>query len=147
MTTAEACQLILEASVMGRGGEIYVLDMGEPVKIRYLAEQMIRLSGKRPDEDIEIVYTGLRPGEKLFEQLFHAEECLSDTGHDKILLAQSRKVDWGTLAISLDRLERACNEYREDEIVRLVQELVPERGSAGTLEDRSVLPADAVGHA
>jgi FlaA1/EpsC-like NDP-sugar epimerase len=147
MTTAEACQLILEASVMGRGGEIYVLDMGEPVKIRYLAEQMIRLSGKRPGEDIEIVYSGLRPGEKLFEQLFHVEESLTDTGHDKILLAQSRKVNWAMLNASLDRIERACDEYREDDILALVQELVPERGSEGTPASLPTAPADAVGHA
>ena len=72
MTISEASQLIMQAAVLGSGGEIYVLDMGEPVKITYLAEQLIRLSGKEPGRDIQIVYTGLRPGEKLFEELFSA---------------------------------------------------------------------------
>ena len=74
MTIPEACQLILQAGVLGHGGEIFALDMGEPVKISYLAEQMVRLANKTPGRDIAIVYTGLRPGEKLFEELFHAQE-------------------------------------------------------------------------
>jgi FlaA1/EpsC-like NDP-sugar epimerase len=91
MTIPEACQLILQAESMGSGGEIYVLDMGEPVSISYLAEQMIRLSGNEPGKDIEIVYTGLRPGEKLFEELFHEKERLVGTQHEKIFLAQTSK--------------------------------------------------------
>ena len=74
MTIPEACQLILQAAVLGQGGEIFALDMGEPVRISYLAEQMIRLAGKQPEADIAIIYTGLRPGEKLFEELFHPHE-------------------------------------------------------------------------
>src|SRR5207253_621790 len=93
MTIPEASQLILQASVIGRGGEIYVLDMGEPIKISYLAEQLIRLSGRRPGEEIEIVYTGLRPGEKLFEELFHDSEKFGRTSHPKILLANCRRVE------------------------------------------------------
>jgi len=132
MTTSEASQLILQASVMGGGGEIYVLDMGEPIKIRYLAEQMIRLSGKRPDEDIEIVYTGLRPGERLFEQLFHPHEQLTDTGHDKILLAHSRQADWKRLGQVLGKLEKACEVYDDEQIERLIEEtLIGERVPAG----------------
>ncbi len=96
MTIPEASQLILQASVMGDGGEIFVLDMGEPIKISYLAEQMIRLSGKVPGEDIDIVYTGLRPGEKLYEELFHEKEALQSTPHRKILLARYRTFDWET---------------------------------------------------
>ncbi|HEY6941225.1 nucleoside-diphosphate sugar epimerase/dehydratase, partial [Dokdonella sp.] len=79
MTIPEACQLILQAAVLGQGGEIFALDMGEPVKIRDLAEQMIRLAGKHEGSDIAIVYTGLRPGEKLFEELFHPQERYTDT--------------------------------------------------------------------
>ncbi len=133
MTTSEATQLIMQAGVMGQGGEIYVLDMGEPILIAYLAEQMIRLSGKRPGDDIEIVYTGLRPGEKLYEELFHAEENLTDTGHDKILLAHSRKVDWGTVNGIIARLEQACETYDEVRITRLVRELVPEHRSGAVV--------------
>ncbi len=88
MTIPEACQLIMQAAAIGEGGEIFVLDMGEPVKIRYLAEQMILLSGKRPGEDIEIEYIGLRPGEKLYEELFYASEDLAPTLHPKIRVAR-----------------------------------------------------------
>ncbi len=93
MTISEACQLILQACSMGAGGEIFVLNMGEPVKIDYLARQMIRLAGKVPDEDIEVRYTGLRPGEKLAEELFHPEERLAPTAYEKILLAEGRALD------------------------------------------------------
>src|SRR5699024_4686572 len=88
MTIAEAGQLILQAGVLGRGGEVFVLDMGEPVRIGFLAEQLIRLAGKEPGRDVEIVYTGLRPGEKLFEELFHENESYATTAHEKIFLSQ-----------------------------------------------------------
>ena len=88
MTIAEAGQLILQAGVLGRGGEVFVLDMGEPVRISFLAEQLIRLAGKEPGRDVEIVYTGLRPGEKLFEELFHEDESYATTAHEKIFLSQ-----------------------------------------------------------
>ena len=126
MTIPEACQLIMQAAVIGSGGEIFVLDMGEPVKIRYLAEQMIRLAGKEPGEDIEIVYTGLRPGEKLFEELFHDQEALTGTAHEKILLARYREVEWGNLTGALDEMERACSGYGEKRLKELLGELVPE---------------------
>lgn len=126
MTIPEACQLILQAGVMGKGGEIFVLDMGEPVKIAYLAEQMIRLSGKIPGEDIEIVYTGLRPGEKLYEELFHESEALESTSHEKILLAQHRSVDKDWLSALLDELVLACTDYDEARLRKLVLDLVPE---------------------
>jgi FlaA1/EpsC-like NDP-sugar epimerase len=88
MTIPEACQLIMQAAVIGRGGETFVLDMGEPVKIRYLAEQMIRLSGREPGRDIAIIYTGLRPGEKLYEELFYDSEEFGPTPHPKIRVAR-----------------------------------------------------------
>ncbi len=126
MTIPEACQLIMQSAVLGKGGEIFVLNMGEPVKIRYLAEQMIRLSGKIPGEDIKITYTGLRPGEKLYEELFHKQEGLSETGHEKIFLAQSREVAWDYLNEVIDTMERSCQEYDDAQCVLLLKKLVPE---------------------
>jgi FlaA1/EpsC-like NDP-sugar epimerase len=126
MTIPEAAQLIMQAAVMGQGGEIFVLDMGEPVRIGYLAEQMIRLSGKTPGEDIEIAYTGLRPGEKLYEELFYAQEEYKPTGHDKILLAQSVEVEWGALTANVRAIEEAVEQYDEGEVHRLLEQIVPE---------------------
>lgn len=142
MTIPEACQLILQAGAMGRGGEIFVLDMGEPVKITYLAEQMIRLAGREPGKDIEIVYTGLRPGEKLFEELFHEKE-LSGTAHQKILLAQARPVDWEHLQQRMQRLEDACNAYDEPAIMALIRELVPEMQKPAQTQSANVIPFEA----
>ncbi len=88
MTIPEACQLIMQAAAIGRGGEIFVLDMGEPIAIADLADQMIRLSGKLPGEDIAIEYVGLRPGEKLYEELFYESEDLAETAHPKIRVAR-----------------------------------------------------------
>lgn len=126
MTIPEACQLILQALAIGQGGEIFVLDMGEPVKIQFLAEQMIRLAGKKPGEDIEIRYTGLRPGEKLFEELFHPSEALAVTAHEKIFLAKARSFDSIWFNGILDAMEKACEAYREVELRSLLLELVPE---------------------
>jgi FlaA1/EpsC-like NDP-sugar epimerase len=88
MTIPEACSLVLEAGAMGEGGEIYVFDMGSPVKIRDLAENMIRLAGLRPYLDINIVYSGLRPGEKLYEELLSDSETTIPTRHPKIMIAK-----------------------------------------------------------
>ncbi len=130
MTIPEACLLIMQASALGDGGEIFVLDMGEPVRIRYLAEQMIRLSGRVPGEDIEIVYTGLREGEKLYEELFHPREKLVETGHDKLLLARSRVTDWERLERGLDALEQAVAADDEKALLALLEQWVPERHPA-----------------
>ena len=126
MTMAEACQLILQASVAGSGQAIYVLNMGEPVKISDLAEQMIRLAGLRTDKDIRIEFTGLRPGEKLKEELFHDLESLSPTGFEKLLLADRREVDRETVLDGCRQLADACNDYDYQTIVRVMQRLVPE---------------------
>jgi FlaA1/EpsC-like NDP-sugar epimerase len=88
MTVSEASQLVLQAASMGAGGEIFVLDMGEPIRVTTLAEQLIKLSGLRPNEDIEIVYTGIRPGEKLFEEIALREEAASKTRHSKIYIGK-----------------------------------------------------------
>ncbi len=126
MTIPEACQLILQAGAMGQGGEIFVLDMGKPVKINYLAEQMIRLSGKVPDKDIKIIYTKLRPGEKLHEELFHTDEKLDKTTHTKILLADHRSNLMEPLIDSLTQITDACDNYAEEDIKRMLKCLVPE---------------------
>ena len=126
MTIPEACQLILQAESMGGGGEIYVLDMGEPVSITYLAEQMIRLSGNEPGKDIEIVYTGLRPGEKLFEELFHEKEQLKRTQHEKIFLANHRQIEWQLLDKTIRNMETACKSYDENVLFKGIATLVPE---------------------
>ena len=126
MTIPEACQLILQAEAMGNGSEIYVLDMGQPVSITYLAEQMIRLSGNEPGKDIEIVYTGLRPGEKLFEELFHEKEQLTGTQHEKIFLARHRQIEWELLERTIRELEAACMSYDEKALLEGIATLVPE---------------------
>lgn len=126
MTIPEACQLIMEAATHGRGGEIFVLDMGEPIKISYLADQMIRLSGKTPGEDIDIKYIGLRPGEKLYEELLHDKESLAATHHERILLARFREVNWPWLNGVMDQINTACAKYDEDELFNCLHLLVPE---------------------
>ena len=126
MTIPEACQLILQAMVNGHGGEIFVLDMGEPIKISYLAEQMIRLSGKEPGKDILIEYTGLRPGEKLYEELFHESEQLEQTEHEKLFKAKFRELDWHELTQTMRMLNSACSEHQDDELLILLRSLVPE---------------------
>jgi FlaA1/EpsC-like NDP-sugar epimerase len=145
MTIPEACQLILQAGAMGKGGEIFVLDMGDPIKITYLAEQMIRLSGKAPGHDIEIVYTGLRPGEKLFEELFHENEELGKTDHDKILLAKYRQVDWLQLEEAINEFDEACKIYDETGMKQLLDILVPEHKKSENEADNRVINFDKAG--
>ncbi|KTD16323.1 polysaccharide biosynthesis protein [Legionella jordanis] len=129
MTIPEACQLILQAMVNGLGGEIFVLDMGEPIKISYLAEQMIRLAGKEPGKDIQISYTGLRPGEKLFEELFHPSEELSQTEHEKLFKAKFRHLEWNELMQTVRMLNMACAMHNNSELYILLKSLVPEFNS------------------
>jgi FlaA1/EpsC-like NDP-sugar epimerase len=127
MTIPEACQLIMQAAVIGEGGEIFVLDMGEPIKIRYLAEQMIRLSGREPGEEIAIQYIGLRPGEKLYEELFYASEDLLATRHPKIHVARSGLDPLAsTLAVDVATLEQAAARVDHAEMTRLLRGMLPE---------------------
>jgi FlaA1/EpsC-like NDP-sugar epimerase len=126
MTIQEACQLILQASAIGSHEAIYTLDMGEPVPIRVLAEQMIRLAGKQPGRDVAIVYTGLRAGEKLHETLFHADERYRPTAHPKILKAEPRTVSTEVLDGALAQLRDACLRYDLDGMSTLLREAVPE---------------------
>ncbi|MEE4173029.1 MAG: nucleoside-diphosphate sugar epimerase/dehydratase [Xanthomonadales bacterium] len=141
MTIAEASQLIMQAALQGEGGEIYVLDMGEPVRITYLAEQLIRLAGKEPGRDIQIVYTGLRPGEKLFEELFHELEPNEQTEHEKIFLAHPRGGDWNELREELRRVEAAVQRYDVASLEASLNRLVPElRQSAQRSDQARVVP-------
>ncbi|MBA8886276.1 FlaA1/EpsC-like NDP-sugar epimerase [Dokdonella fugitiva] len=138
MTIPEACQLILQAAVLGQGGEIFALDMGEPVKIRDLAEQMIRLAGKHEGSDVAIVYTGLRPGEKLFEELFHPQERYTDTAHAKIFLAQPRSMAWPLLTAQLGKAEAAVREFDQEALRRILDQLLPEFASIEAAQDNVV---------
>jgi len=143
MTIPEACQLILQSMVNGLGGEIFVLDMGQPIKIKYLAEQIIRLSGKEPGKDVSIVYTGLRPGEKLYEELFHASEKLAATTHEKIFKARVRDLDFEQLHVDISLLEQACREHHKTTMLTILKKLVPEYQNEviETLKER--IPANA----
>jgi len=125
MTIHESCQLILQAALMGEGGEIYVLDMGTPVKILYLAEQMIKLSNPNPGNNIEIRITGLRPGEKLYEELFYENEQKLKTSHHKILLAMHPEVDRRQILDIVQELETACNLFDQDKIKDLLNSVIP----------------------
>jgi FlaA1/EpsC-like NDP-sugar epimerase len=125
MTIRESCQLILQASKMGEGGEIFVLDMGEPVTINYLAEQMIRLSGLIPNKDIDIEYSGLRPGEKMYEELFYKNEIREETSHAKILLAKHAETDMEELNDKMNKLVEVINEFDNDKLKVLLKNMVP----------------------
>lgn len=126
MTITEASQLILEASVVGLDGHIYVLDMGDPIRIVELAEQMINLSGKEVGKDIEIEFTGLRPGEKLEEELFHSDENITDTKHDKLLLAHTRLVKDDVVEKALKALLEGVRTNNVAEMDCGLSSLVPE---------------------
>jgi len=126
MTIPEACQLVIEAGVMGQGSEIFVFDMGEPVKIVDLAKKIIRLAGKEPEVDIKIAYTGLRPGEKLFEELLNNTENVVPTYHDKIMIAKVPEYDYLMIKDKVERLIASAQRHYTLETVGLMKELVPE---------------------
>jgi O-antigen biosynthesis protein WbqV len=131
MTVGEAVELILQASALDdvdnrHVGKIFVLDMGEPVLIMDLARQMIRLAGLVPDDDIEIKVTGLRPGEKLFEEIFHGSEPLVETGCDGILLAAPRPADAAMIALAIENLSTAACADDVPRLMTLISDLVPE---------------------
>jgi FlaA1/EpsC-like NDP-sugar epimerase len=124
MTIPEASQLVLQAATMGKGGEIFILDMGEPVKIVDLAKDLITLSGLRPGEDIEIQFTGIRPGEKLFEELSVADEQADKTAHPKIFIGRFKSRDSGNLDERLTELAKAANKGDTAEVRRRLAELI-----------------------
>jgi FlaA1/EpsC-like NDP-sugar epimerase len=126
MTIPEAAQLVLQAGTMGKGGEIFILDMGEPVRILDLAKDTITLSGFKPYEDIDIVFTGIRAGEKLFEELNTADEHAAKTYHPKIFTGKiaaykGEQVRWG-----LEQLARLSAEGQTEELYHFLQGFLPE---------------------
>lgn len=126
MTIPEACSLVLEAGCMGNGGEIYIFDMGKPVKIYDLACRMITLAGLRLGEDIEIVETGLRPGEKLYEELLNDKECTIATHHKKIMIAKVQTYDYENVVESLERLYKLAQDGDVHDLVMEMKHIVPE---------------------
>jgi FlaA1/EpsC-like NDP-sugar epimerase len=125
MTIPEACQLIMQTSSMGEGGEIYVLDMGAPVKVNMLAEQMIKLSGLIPNKDIDIVFTGLRPGEKMYEELFYDTEIMEQTNHKKIHIAKHPVTSLKDLEVKINEIISSINNFDDNNLIRLISVLVP----------------------
>lgn len=126
MTIPEACQLVIEAGSMGNGGEIFVFDMGKSVKIVDLAEKMIKLSGSTPYKDIDIKFTGLRPGEKLYEELLNDLENTLPTHHHKIMIAQIRENDFNSVSKELELLFEICDTGDSNDLVRQMKIIVPE---------------------
>lgn len=144
MTIPEACQLIVQAGASASHAAIYTLDMGEPIHIRMLAEQMIRLAGKHPGRDIEIVYTGLRPGEKLHETLFYKDENYRPTQHPKIFEADARKICTDVVMRGLQQAREAVLDFDEDRLWKLLHEIVPEfvpvDGKGVQIADATIIP-------
>ena len=126
MTIPEACNLVLEAGAMGKGGEIFVFDMGKPVKIYDLARKMIQLSGLIPDKDIQITQTGLRPGEKLYEELLANEENTLYTHHPKIMRARVRENQLHEIELAIHQLSELILEGDDYAMVSKMKEIVPE---------------------
>lgn len=126
MSIREASQLVLQAGAMGNGGEIFVLDMGEPVKISDLAERLITLTGKRPYKDVDIIFTGLRPGEKLYEELFYDNEEHATTKRKKIFLANSIVTNFTSFLEASHILEQSLKNLKDEEIIHMISKMVPE---------------------
>lgn len=126
MTIPEACCLVMEAGTLGEGGEIFVFDMGKPVKILDLARNMIRLAGYTPEKDIQIVFTGLRPGEKLYEELLNQKETTLPTANDKIMVARVREFDFDEVSTQVDSLIQTSRLSKPFTTVKLMKQLVPE---------------------
>lgn len=133
MTIPEACELVIEAGVMGNGGEIFVFDMGKSVKIVHLAEKMIKLSGSTPYKDIDIKFTGLRPGEKLYEELLNDSENTLPTHHEKIMIAKVRQNDFARVKKKLETLFKISNTDKVHSLVKQMKLIVPEYKSKNSM--------------
>jgi len=125
MVNSEACLLVMQAGAMGQGGEVFVLDMGDPIKILDLAKEMIRLSGFEPDKDIAIVFTQPRPGEKLFEEILTVEEGAAATQHQKIFMAQLSSVNEAKLNSGIKKIKEDSFLSKKENIIKILKEIVP----------------------
>ena len=141
MTIPEASQLVLQAAAAGSGGQIFLLDMGEPVKIVDLARQMITLSGFRPGEDIDIQFTGVRPGEKLFEELRTEGEDIEPTTHPKVRVWKSRRSDWEAVQATIAQFESLANSPDRQKIVEALTRLIPEYTPLNPPNDQTLQPS------
>ena len=130
MLIPEACKLVLEAGTKGKGGEIFVFDMGKPVKIADLAQRMIKLSGAK---NIKIVYTGLRPGEKLYEEVLNEKENTKPSFHEKIRIAQVREYDYKHVSKDIDELIKLSGEFDDLATVKKMKQIVPEYRSNNSI--------------
>ena len=126
MTIPEACRLVMEAATMSTGNQIFVFDMGEPVKIDQLARRMISLAGFTPDVDIKIRYSGLRPGEKLYEEVLANDENTLPSFHNRIRIAKVREYDYQYSQFVVARLENLARQVNIPDMVQLMKEVVPE---------------------
>jgi FlaA1/EpsC-like NDP-sugar epimerase len=126
MTIPEACRLVMEAAVMSTGNQIFVFDMGKPVKIDDLARRMITLAGFTPDKDIKIEYTGLRPGEKLYEEVLANDENTLPAFHERIRIAKVREYPYADAVAYADKLETLARAVEIPDMVRLMKKIVPE---------------------
>ena len=136
MTIPEATCLVLEAATLGNGGEIFCFDMGHPVRIADLAKNMIRLAGYVPGKDIEIIYTGLRPGEKLYEELLNQKEITLPTNNEKILVAKVREYDFDTVAVSIQALIEDAKQGKVFPVVQKMKDIVPEFKSKNSVYEQ-----------
>lgn len=136
MTIPEACQLVLEAGCMGKGGEIYVFDMGKSIKILDLAKRMIRLSGLELGKDIQITFTGLRPGEKLYEELLNPAETSLPTHHQKIMIATVREYDFEKVKTVVSELTHLFGKQNNTELVKILKKYIPEYKSNNSIFEK-----------
>lgn len=141
MTIPEAAQLVIQAGALAQGGEIFILDMGKPVKIVDMALDLIRLAGLEPGKDIPIVFTGIRSGEKLYEEILTAEEGLSSTCHNRIFIGKPLDFSWNELLAGIAQLEQIAEKgsTMEDKqsIIEILQGIVPGYQSASYVKEES----------
>jgi len=144
MTIPESCRLVLEAGSMGEGGEIFIFDMGKSVKIVDLAKKMIRLSGLVPHQDIAIEFSGLRPGEKLYEELLNDLESTMPTHHEKIMVAQVREYDFQSISTHISDLIKLSCQYKDRQVVIKMKEIVPEFKSNNSIYEELDIPDESI---